>query len=36
MNAEPAALVDQLFISELSDNGVLRVTLDDSGRRNAL
>lgn len=36
MNAEPAALVDQLFISELSGSGVLRVTLDDSGRRNAL
>lgn len=36
MNAEPAAVVEHLFTSELTGGGVLRVTLNDSGRRNAL
>ena len=36
MNAEPAAVVEHLFTSELTGSGVLRVTLNDSGRRNAL
>lgn len=36
MNAAPAIETNALFTEELNEHGVLRITLDDSGRRNAL